>query len=71
MCRSHDIYIMFENEAARLTSKTDRIDLPQLLAAVDGWACDRFPGQGWGIQRPVQKPLGLGSPEPFPIPGSP
>lgn len=60
MCRSHDVYIMFENEAARLTSKTDRIDLPQLLAAVDGWACDRaqVPGAGLGYSETSSKTSG-------------
>lgn len=51
---------MFENEAARLTSKTDRIDLPQLLAAVDGWARDRaqVPGAGLGYSETSSKTSG-------------
>lgn len=31
---------MFKNEASHLTSRTDDVDVFQLLAAVDDWARD-------------------------------
>lgn len=39
-CVSCDTYVMFKNEASHLTSRTDDVDVFQLLAAVDDWARD-------------------------------